>query len=554
MFCSNCGFENPAVHRFCGMCGTPLPQKPLTTPEAQSTFSFTRLPVEVSHPASSALPGRAKPAVVPAVVEEAAPIAGAPASATAPAIPQAISAQPAPVTVTQAGAAVSGAESNYFTQAQETESLEQFIASFKYTPPSEEDEVTMTGEKPVLDASTTPPAAVSASLSDEPVQAADIPTAVETTAQEEVPYVESQATQPPPFAIKTAQTQTPDRARFLDFSEPAVPEMPKGDIPPVVEPTFIDLGDSPVPPDDTGDTAPHRSHWSAWTAAIVILILAGLGMLEWRAEHQGRNGPIGVVKAEIQRLKQRMAAAPTPSPDGAAAGSQPEQENKTPERKGFPEQKPQSNTPDTGDKPDGSSSTPANPGTSSADPQPTPQAQARPSDKSSAPQNSQAGTASPTGVEAATNTPGLTTAGETSGKVTPNGKSAPGADELLHAQNASDAAAASAWLWKAVAKGNPEAPIKLANLYIRGDGVPQSCEQALVLLRTAAAKENAAAISRLGSMYATGTCVSRDRVRAYEYMSSAVQANPNAAWARDFRAQLWAHMTPAERTQAEKYR
>ena len=53
MFCSNCGFENPAMHRFCGMCGTPLPQRPITAPGAQSTLSYTRLPVEGAQPVSS---------------------------------------------------------------------------------------------------------------------------------------------------------------------------------------------------------------------------------------------------------------------------------------------------------------------------------------------------------------------------------------------------------------------------------------------------------------------------------------------------------------------
>ena len=130
----------------------------------------------------------------------------------------------------------------------------------------------------------------------------------------------------------------------------------------------------------------------------------------------------------------------------------------------------------------------------------------------------------------------------------------PGADELAKANDASDAAAASAWLWKSVAKGNPEAPVRLANMYIKGDGVARSCEQAVVLLKSAAAKENAGARSRLGTLYATGTCVPRDRVRAYEYMSSALQANPNASGARDLREQLWAQMSPQERTQAEKYR
>src|SRR5271157_1429634 len=45
--CSACGHESPAGNRFCGMCGTPLPYRPLSIPEAQGTISLTR-PVENS--------------------------------------------------------------------------------------------------------------------------------------------------------------------------------------------------------------------------------------------------------------------------------------------------------------------------------------------------------------------------------------------------------------------------------------------------------------------------------------------------------------------------
>ena len=80
----------------------------------------------------------------------------------------------------------------------------------------------------------------------------------------------------------------------------------------------------------------------------------------------------------------------------------------------------------------------------------------------------------------------------------------PGADEMAKAKNASDSAAEAAWLWKATAKGNPDAPVQLADMYVKGDGVPRSCEQAVVLLKTAAEKENARARNRLAAMYAYG--------------------------------------------------
>jgi len=34
-------------------------------------------------------------------------------------------------------------------------------------------------------------------------------------------------------------------------------------------------------------------------------------------------------------------------------------------------------------------------------------------------------------------------------------------------------------------------------------------------------------------------------------MSQALEANPNAVWARDFRQQLWGQMTAQERQQAQ---
>jgi TPR repeat protein len=122
------------------------------------------------------------------------------------------------------------------------------------------------------------------------------------------------------------------------------------------------------------------------------------------------------------------------------------------------------------------------------------------------------------------------------------------------AKNASDTAASAAWLWKATAKGNPDAPVQLADMYIRGVGVPKSCEQAMVLLKTAAEKENARARNRLATLYETGNCVQRNRVEAYRWVSSALAANPNNQWAQQNKDLLWQQMNPDERAAAQKYR
>jgi len=52
-------------------------------------------------------------------------------------------------------------------------------------------------------------------------------------------------------------------------------------------------------------------------------------------------------------------------------------------------------------------------------------------------------------------------------------------------------------LWGEVQAGNSKAAVELAELYIKGDGVPQNCKQARVLLMVASEKRNTAAIKRL---------------------------------------------------------
>jgi hypothetical protein len=86
---------------------------------------------------------------------------------------------------------------------------------------------------------------------------------------------------------------------------------------------------------------------------------------------------------------------------------------------------------------------------------------------------------------------------------------APGASEMTRAAKASDSEARAAWLWKAIAKGNPQAPIELAKMYEQGRGVVRSCDQAQVLLRSAAAKGNNQAKLNLQQIRNQGGCSSR---------------------------------------------
>jgi hypothetical protein len=87
-----------------------------------------------------------------------------------------------------------------------------------------------------------------------------------------------------------------------------------------------------------------------------------------------------------------------------------------------------------------------------------------------------------------------------------------GSEELAEAQkylNANyggsrDPREAIPLLWNAVAKGNGSATLTLSDLYLRGDGVPQNCEQARLLLDIAAKKGIKGAAERLGHLQAFG--------------------------------------------------
>jgi hypothetical protein len=87
-----------------------------------------------------------------------------------------------------------------------------------------------------------------------------------------------------------------------------------------------------------------------------------------------------------------------------------------------------------------------------------------------------------------------------------------GGEELAQARNllsgangkARNTAQAAQWLWKAVRKGNADATMQLSELYLRGDGVPKSCEQARLLLDAAAIKGKKDAAKELQNLSAFG--------------------------------------------------
>lgn len=83
--------------------------------------------------------------------------------------------------------------------------------------------------------------------------------------------------------------------------------------------------------------------------------------------------------------------------------------------------------------------------------------------------------------------------------------------------------------------------------YLYGRGVPSNCRRAIQNFQSAAGLDSAKAMSRLGSLYASGRCVEFDRVKAYQWFAKAKNADPNDTWVEASMDMLWRSMNRKER-------
>jgi zinc-ribbon domain/Sel1 repeat len=560
VLCSACGNENPVGNRFCGMCGTPLPHRPLTAPGAQGTHSFTRVPQESTKPNERS---------------------SAPTSADVPSQTGMLVGMPG---MARNDMGTSQPENSRLptTDMVPEVPLEEYVKSFRYVPPADPAEITMRGEADIL--RTTPRVEADPSATDHgengaPVHPSSLPLGEDV--RERLGLEDD-----------SEANERRDRPRFLDINGPAVPpgESATGEAI-IAGPSFLGLGDVPRDAVEAAGepemATPARARWRTWLAVVALLVFVALGLLEWRAQvNQTNAGPVEVVKVKLRDLISRYNSPP-PSPNSADANAA----KPSIQVEEQPKSQTQEQNPANLNAPSATSTNPppaasdANAGTSAATSQQNTthaagtQVTAR--QKTPAPVTSSADTGMPAasgqkpaqprltsppetakaetpprptdGAQPATETPKPTspTAQEADQDV-PVRKVVPGAEEIAKANNASDSAAAAAWLWKATAKGNPDAPVRLADMYAKGDGVPRSCEQALILLQAAATKGDARARGRLAAMYNNGLCVQRNPVKAYRWLMSTLAADPNSRWAQENRELVWQEMTPDERAQVEK--
>jgi hypothetical protein len=243
--------------------------------------------------------------------------------------------------------------------------------------------------------------------------------------------------------------------------------------------------------------------------AAVLVIFGGLGFLEGRAQinHTDR-GPIEIIAQQVQKLRHRVLTSSVTAPTAPAsivdkrAADAPKSSETAAKAAATDQTTTATNNPQPGNADRSNSAASPAPQAQGAAEQHPPQS-AAPAPQSTPKEDNQSAAIPAASAPAATK-PATARPMEPPAP-TPGSKHEPGQQELAKATQASDPTAAAAWLWKATSRGNPGAPVLLADMYIKGKGVPRSCEQGLVLLRSAAAKENAPARNRLAALYANGT-------------------------------------------------
>jgi hypothetical protein len=220
-----------------------------------------------------------------------------------------------------------------------------------------------------------------------------------------------------------------------------------------------------------------------YVGIVLAMIIGGLAYMAWRSEQLSQNSQVAPLAPPVASKDSTplgpapsTAAAPVPS---TAAGPAPSTSS-APATPSKPERTPPSETQ--------AASAPAKPA----------HEEASNSADSTAP-------ALPHGISR----PPKADAPDLSGAT---GSGGTGGEELALAQRylngtngqGRNSAEAAKWLWKAIAKHNAQATLVLSDLYLRGDGVSKNCDQARVLLDTAALKGVKDAGARLRHLQAFG--------------------------------------------------
>ncbi len=612
MICPNCQSDNPELNRFCGMCGTRL-NEPASAPATPA--SDQPAPNAAEHEESPTNGSVRRPFIISQTTADmnsqitrvAVPrtIGSATHSSYVPAMPLNLRSEVEDI-----------AHGEYLprTEPAPVDPQDEPLFSKNTQPAPDSIHVVKTAEKGdyvswVREEEKGRDSLRPSSSGDTPVSGSilGLTAPVREAAQEPAPYVEEPAVTYPIGDEEERAAQASSES-FLRFDEP---EKYIGRD--VSGPSFLGLGSNDNP-EYLLEDAQTPSHARGYLLLFVLAVVAVLGVLEWRASSRGEStNPMDVLHIKLPKRKgqgeavvvqpnanspatttagNNVAANNNGKPELIAEPNQPAVQPTTPPQPATDTPSPAASTSTSESSADASTVTGLNDGvpansaakpatpsatpvtkhatTAAADREAAPPATTAPDNPPVRPAARQAATAVTKPAPAVPSTSKPVTTASVSKKPEASRRSASSEEiepttaaaaslsagnfELQKGKAAGATAEGRTWLWRAMSKGNGEAPVLLADMYAQGRGVTKDCEQAVLLLKAAAKKPNPAARSKLGSMYATGECLPKDRVEAYRWMHGALQVNPGSEWLEKNQETLWKEMSASERQRASTYR
>jgi hypothetical protein len=281
------------------------------------------------------------------------------------------------------------------------------------------------------------------------------------------------------------------------------------------------------------DEQPKRTYWRFLLLLLIFGIGGGLVWLQYSRAGSGWTPPWANQKptTPVDASQQPPQQAPTttqqanntPPPPAAGTGAAPTgEQSAAPNASGNPPQPKESDIPPTAGQPANGPENQQVPPTSSTSDQPAAPPAAANTEKKP-----------PETPAAKTDSAAETAAAE------PEKAEPPAPKKSVKPSGAKPAATVAA---------NPDdALVSSAENYLYGRGVPQNCDRAIISLRSAAGRQNARAFSLLGTMYATGHCVSKDLPNAYRWFALASRQQSDNMWVQKNLEMIWREMTPQER-------
>jgi hypothetical protein len=298
-------------------------------------------------------------------------------------------------------------------------------------------------------------------------------------------------------------------------------------------PSFLGLADEPASSvtylleDEMSE-----SHWGRSLVLLIILGALGAAGWHWRSEVRA------YVVARLAQHPNNNSQPEQTSSGGAVSTSASETALQTPNASAPIENQNAA-----------TNQTPATPAAAGQQPPAPPSNTAVSGEQNAAPAPAPAGQNSPAATSGTTQEPAGTAPAATSAKQEPKAAAEPAtANEQAPKAEAATTKRAKSSV-KETAAGNSGADQLEAEgeKYLYGTGVYANCSRAQKDLQAAAEQGSSKADSVMGTMYATGHCVSRDLPLAYRWFAMALQRDPgNTRLQRDLQV-LWNQMTADER-------